>query len=56
MNSGNSKIFGSNFGLFWPKFCPPIFFSWFLPLLDVIHCYKLSLYATKRKNNKTNLS
>ena len=36
MNSGNSKIFGSNFGLFWPKFCPPIFFSWFLPLLDVI--------------------
>ena len=32
----------------------PYFFSWVLPLLDVRHCCKLSLYATSRKNNDSN--
>ena len=40
---------------FWPKFGPQIFFSLVLPLLDVIHCYKLSLHAIKRKTNEPNL-
>ena len=29
----------------------PIFFSWLLPLLDVRHCCKLSMYAVFRKTN-----
>ena len=33
--------FGSDFGLIRPKFGPPIFFSWMLPLLDAKHCSKL---------------
>ena len=31
------------------------FFSWILPLLNVRHCCKLSLYAILRKPNETNL-
>ena len=34
---------------------PPIFFSGVLPLLDVTHCCKLSLYVISRKTNKSNL-
>ena len=30
----------------------PKFFLWILPVLYVRHCYKLSLYATSRKNNQ----
>ena len=37
------------------KFGPQKFFSWVLPLPDVRHCYKLSLYAISRKANKPNL-
>ena len=48
--------------LFWAWFWPfltqiwsPIFFTWVLPLLDVIHCYKLSLYTISRKTYEPNL-
>ena len=34
---------------------PPIFFPGVLPLLDVTHCCKLSLYVISRKTNKSNL-
>ena len=44
--------FRPDFGPFWPKFGPKKFFSWVLPLLDIIHCCKLSLYAISRKTNK----
>ena len=33
----------------------PIFFSWILPLLNVRHCCKLSLYAISRKTNHSDL-
>ena len=48
--------FGPDFGSFWPKFGTQIFFSGVLPPLDVIHCYKLSLYAISRKTNEPHLS
>ena len=34
---------------------PKFFFLWILPLLDVNHCCKLSLYAISRKTNEPNL-
>ena len=34
---------------------PKIVFSWVLPLLDVVHCCKLSLYTISRKTNERNL-
>ena len=43
---------------FWPAFAQiwsPKIFLWVLPLLDVIHCYKLSLYAISRKTNEPHL-
>ena len=48
-------IFWPDFGLFWHNFCPQKFFSWVLPLTDVLNCGKLSLYATSRKTNEPNL-
>ena len=33
----------------------PIFFSWILPLVYVIYCCKLSLYAISKKSNEPNL-
>ena len=39
----------------WPKFGPPNFFLWVLPLLDVRHYCKLSLYAISRKTDEPNL-
>ena len=47
--------FEPGLGQFWPKVGPPkkIFMS--LPLLEVIHCCKLSLYAISRKTNEPNL-
>ena len=47
--------FGPDFGLFWPKFGPPKLFLWVLPLVDVIHCCKLSLYSISRKTYEPNL-
>ena len=47
-NSGKSTI-GPNFDLFGLNFGSLIFFLWILPLLDVKHCRKLSLYAAWRK-------
>ena len=49
--------FGPNFGLYDPNLPlpPKIFFSWVLPLLDVIHCCKLSLYEISRKTNEPSL-
>ena len=44
--------FGPDLGPFWLKYRLQKLFSWVLPLLDVIHCCKLSLYAMKRKTNK----
>ena len=41
--------FGSNFGLFSPNLVPSNFFLRVLPLLDVRHCHKLSLYAISSK-------
>ena len=46
---------GPGFGLFQPKVGPQKFFPWVLPLLDVIYCCKLSLYAVSRKINGSNL-
>ena len=40
-------------GWFFARFTQiwaPQFFSWVLPLLDVRHCCKLSLYALSRKS------
>ena len=45
-------------GLVLARFCPnsiPKFFLWVLPLLDVIHCCKLSLHVISRKPNEPNL-
>ena len=39
----------------WPKLGPPNFFLWVLPLLDVTHYCKLSLYAISRKTDEPNL-
>ena len=44
--------FKPDFGSFWPKFGPQKCFLWVSPLLDVKHCFKLSLYAIQRKTNK----
>ena len=46
--------FKPDFGPFGPNLGTK-FFSWILPLLDVRHCCKLSLYAISRKNNKPNM-
>ena len=40
---------------FLAQIWPHKFFCGFLPLLDVIHCYKLSLYATSKKTKEPNL-
>ena len=47
--------FRPNFDPFGPNLGPKNFFSWILPLLDVRHCCKLSLYAISRKTNEPNL-
>ena len=47
--NGKTSSFGPDFGLLRPKFGPQKLFLWALPLLDVIHCCKLSLYAISRK-------
>ena len=48
--------FGPDFGPFCPKFGPPQkIFLWVLPLLDVRHSCKLSLYAISRKTKEPNL-
>ena len=54
-NGKKKTNFGPDFDPFWPKFSPPKFFSWVLPLLEVKHCCKLSLYAISRKTNESNL-
>ena len=48
------KIFGVRFWPVWPKFGPPKFFSWVLPLLHVSHCRKLSSYAISKKTYDPN--
>ena len=53
--NGKKSSFGPDFGRFWPKFGLQIFFSWVLPLLNVIGCRKLSLYAISRKTNEPNM-
>ena len=53
--NGKKPSFGHDFGPFGPKFDPQKFFLWFLPLLDIIYCYKLSLYVMSRKTNEQNL-
>ena len=45
-------VLASILARFAPNLVPESFFS---PLLDVIHSYMLSLYATSRKTNKSNL-
>ena len=44
---------------FWPvltqKFGPEKFFSWVLPILNIIYCCKLLLHAISRKTNEPNL-
>ena len=47
-NGKKTLIFGPDFGPFWPKFGPKIFF-------DVMLCWKLSLNAISRKTNEQNL-
>ena len=53
--NGKTPSFEPYFGLFWPIFGPRNCFSWVLPLLDVRHCCKLSLYVIARKTNEPNL-
>ena len=48
LENGKKPSFSPDFGAFLPKFGPQKFFLWVLPLLDVIHCCKLSLYAISR--------
>ena len=40
---------------FWDQFWSLKFFLWVLPPLDVMHCCKLSLYATAMEPNELNL-
>ena len=44
-----------DFGLFLAQILSPKFFLWVLPLLDVIHSCKLSLYAILGKTNEPKL-
>ena len=53
--NGKKPSFGPDLGLFWPKIGSQNFFLWVLPLLDIIHCCKLSFYAISRKTNEPNL-
>ena len=45
----------SSFGTILAQIWSPKDFSWILPLLDVTHCCKLSLYAISRKTNERKL-
>ena len=56
--SGNDQKpnFGHDFGPLLDQRWSPKPFSWVLPLLDLIHCCKLSLYAISRKTNEPNLA
>ena len=45
--------FRPDFGPFGPNLGPN-FFSLVLPLIDVRHCNKLSLYAISKKTNEPN--
>ena len=56
--SGNDQKpnFGHDFGPLLDQRWSPKPFSWVLPLLDLIHCCKLSLYAISRKTNEPNLT
>ena len=47
--------FGTDFGPFGLNLGSKKNFLWILPLLDVRHSRKLSLYAISRKTNETNL-
>ena len=47
--------FGPDFGLVLPKCGPQKLIWWVLPVLDVRHCCKLSLYTISRKPNETNV-
>ena len=49
--NGKKPNFGPDFGPFSPKFGSQKNFLWVLPLVDVIHCCKLSLCAISRKTN-----
>ena len=53
--NGKKTNFGHGIVLSLPKIGPQNVFSWVLPLLDVIQCWKLSLYANSRKTNEANL-
>ena len=53
--NGKKPNFGSDFSPFLPKFGAQNVFSWAWPLLDAMHCYKLSLYAISRRTNEPNL-
>ena len=44
--------FGPDFSSFGAKCDPQNFFSWVLPLLEVKHCCRLSLYVIPRKTNE----
>ena len=48
-------ISGQILAPFGPNVGPKSFFSGILPLLDVRHCCKLSLYPISRKTNEPNL-
>ena len=47
--------FGPDLGPFGPNLTPKNFFSRFLPLVDVIHCCKISLNPISKKINEPNL-
>ena len=54
---GNFKklSFWPDFGPFQPKFVPQNFLEEVFPILDVIICCKLPLYAVSKKVNEPNL-
>ena len=51
----NKTNFGPDFGPLWSTFGSQKFFSWVLPLVEVIHFCKLLLYAISKKTNEPNL-
>ena len=53
--NGKNPSFGPDFDPFGPNLGSKFFFWWILPLLNVRHCSKLSLYAISRKTNEPNL-
>ena len=53
--NGKKLVFGPYFDPLAQILAPKSFFKWNLPVLDVRHSCKLSLYANLRKTNEPSL-